>query len=62
MKQNILNQIKAKVKESGGHNGIKITEFGYDFNEVKKILKVLNKENKISVREGVNQWLIYLKK
>ncbi len=62
MKSEILNQIKANDELRGGKCGLPLTQIKGNFNEVKNTLNELYSEDKIIVRQGVNQQLIFLRK
>ena len=64
MKSEIIKLLQEKYDKS--NQGISIVDLsnGLDLpiDELKKILNELHKEKKISVRQGINGKLIYLKK
>jgi hypothetical protein len=55
----MLEVIKKKHLDSGGHCGLKVTDFKGDINQVKKNLNKLYKEKKITIREGIHGKLIF---
>ena len=64
MKSEIVKLLQEKYDKS--NQGISIVDLSNDLDlpidELKKILNELHKEKKISVRQGINGKLIYLKK
>lgn len=63
MKQKTLNYIDKKHKETGGNNGTSIVELKIylkcDLMELKKCLNELHKEEKIIVKKGANNKLVF---
>lgn len=57
----ILDKLKSKHVESGGHNGLRLLCFGIELKALKKELNTLHKQGIISVREGKNEKLIFYK-
>lgn len=51
LENQIIDKLKEKHNQSGGHCGIKLTDFKLEFIEVKPILNKLFKEKKISVHD-----------
>lgn len=65
----MLQKLKDKITERQSLNGNKsgttmpylITELGIDSQEITKLLNQLHKEKFITVRQGINNQLIFLK-
>ncbi|CAL2091854.1 hypothetical protein T190611E02C_40307 [Tenacibaculum sp. 190524A05c] len=54
----ILEQLKIQHKRTGGHCGMYINDFKGEREDIKKQLKKLHKENKITIHEGIHGKLI----
>lgn len=57
----IIEKLKKKFKDSGGHCGLYITHFSGDLKEIRKELNLLYKEGKITVHDGIHGQLIKFK-
>lgn len=65
LKNRLLEVIKEKHQRSGGKCGTKPVEIAMqlklEYSETKEILRILHKEKKIQIREGVNTYLLFNK-
>lgn len=57
----IIEKLEQKHKQSGGHCGLYITDFGGDIKELRKVLNKLFVDNKITIHDGIHGKLIKIK-
>jgi len=58
----ILEKLKLKDKQSGGHNGCYIFDFEGNFSELKLVINELYKNNIITYHDGIHGKIFKIKK